>query len=136
VWDCAREALQHVRSGEGPFFIHARCAHLEGHFLGDALLAMRRQPRVAIRRTAPILSATFRRGGASARHRLLTWRIILRYMMEAQQQTSKRNDPVRRARQKLIKDPGRLEALEHEVKVEIDRIVSQAISINGKPALS
>jgi pyruvate dehydrogenase E1 component alpha subunit len=136
VWDCAREALQHARSGKGPVFIHARCSHLEGHFLGDALLAMQRQPRVSVSRMRPILRATFKRGGAPTAHRLRTWRIILRYMMEAQKQTSRRNDPLRRARQKLIHDPGRLRALEHETKLEIDQVVSQAISINGKPALS
>ena len=34
VWEAAHSAIARARSGGGPTFLHARCVHVEGHFLG------------------------------------------------------------------------------------------------------
>jgi len=43
VWEAAQPAIERARSGQGPTFLHARCMHLEGHFLGFQLLRMMRR---------------------------------------------------------------------------------------------
>lgn len=44
VWQSARPAIERARAGEGPSFIHACCAHFEGHFLGYQLMRLLREP--------------------------------------------------------------------------------------------
>lgn len=34
VWEASHSAIERTRSGQGPTFLHARCVHFEGHFLG------------------------------------------------------------------------------------------------------
>ncbi|NTW38013.1 MAG: thiamine pyrophosphate-dependent dehydrogenase E1 component subunit alpha, partial [Syntrophobacteraceae bacterium] len=38
VWEVAGQAIQRLRQGGGPIFLHASCVHLHGHFLGDPLM--------------------------------------------------------------------------------------------------
>ena len=45
VWEAAHSAIERARSGQGPTFLHARCVHFEGHFLGFPLIRMVRDPR-------------------------------------------------------------------------------------------
>jgi len=64
VWRCAGEAFARARRGGGPTFIHARCAHLEGHFLGDPLLRVFQDPAGEIGRiSVPLARAAFSEGG-------------------------------------------------------------------------
>jgi pyruvate dehydrogenase E1 component alpha subunit len=37
VWEAAREAIEHVRSGKGPYLLHFKLNRYYGHFEGDAL---------------------------------------------------------------------------------------------------
>ena len=37
VWEAAREAIDHARSGKGPYLLHFRLNRYYGHFEGDAL---------------------------------------------------------------------------------------------------
>ncbi len=37
VWQAAREAIDHARSGKGPYLLHVRLNRYYGHFEGDAL---------------------------------------------------------------------------------------------------
>ena len=44
VWEASQAAIERARSGQGPTFLHARCVHFEGHFLGFQLLRIVRDP--------------------------------------------------------------------------------------------
>ena len=44
VWKVVNEAISKIRNNGSPQFIHASCAHMEGHFLGDPLLRYYRNP--------------------------------------------------------------------------------------------
>jgi pyruvate dehydrogenase E1 component alpha subunit len=37
VWDAAREAIDHARSGKGPYLLHFKLNRYYGHFEGDAI---------------------------------------------------------------------------------------------------
>jgi len=44
VWEAARKSVGRARAGKGPSFILASCPRMEGHFLGDPLLRVYREP--------------------------------------------------------------------------------------------
>jgi pyruvate dehydrogenase E1 component alpha subunit len=44
VWEASHLAIERARSGQGPTFLHARCVHFEGHFLGYQLTRIVRDP--------------------------------------------------------------------------------------------
>lgn len=44
VWAAAGKAVKRARAGRGPSFILASCPRMEGHFLGDPLLRVYREP--------------------------------------------------------------------------------------------
>ncbi len=129
VWDAAHEALGHARAGNGPTFLLAHCAHLEGHFLGDQLLDMVRHPaRAMAKRVWPLMRSALARKGAAMRERAEALRTMSAASAAAQQQTLRRNDPVARARRQLIReDRARLEKLEVEVTQEIQQVVESAL---------
>ena len=130
VWDAARQAMERARSGEGPTFLHAYCVHLEGHFLGDPLLRVARQP---VKEMAPMAGSLFRAftslKGASLRERLdILGDVATRGGKAARGQTAEQDDPLDRARLTLTSDQDRLEILEQEVSQEIRRAVELALS--------
>jgi pyruvate dehydrogenase E1 component alpha subunit len=51
VWAAAARAVKRARAGRGPSFILARCCRMEGHFLGDPLLRIFKEP---LKQTADI----------------------------------------------------------------------------------
>lgn len=52
VYAEAAEAFARARAGRGPTFLHASCPRIEGHFLGDPLVRLVREPR----REAPAMA--------------------------------------------------------------------------------
>ncbi len=71
VWQAACQGVERARSGNGPTFIHARCIHLEGHFLGLILLRIIRAPLRELPAIAlPLLRSFLSAGGSSLRDRL------------------------------------------------------------------
>jgi pyruvate dehydrogenase E1 component alpha subunit len=130
MWDTAHDALARARAGEGPTFIHAHCAHLEGHFLGDTLLRAARNPlKEMLPMVEPLLRATFGRKGAPIRERFDNLRTITSLIQKAKQAAGlDENDPIARARQQLASEPPRLEELETEVTQEVQATVEQALA--------
>jgi TPP-dependent pyruvate/acetoin dehydrogenase alpha subunit len=130
VWEAANEALECLRAGGGPVYLHATCIHLEGHFLGYQLLRAIRDPLREMPPIAgPLIASTLRSGGAVFRERLAGVRIVLAGILDAlrdpRQEAS--NDPVRRARTLLASEPERLQELEGAVREEIDALVTNAL---------
>jgi pyruvate dehydrogenase E1 component alpha subunit len=128
VWRTARTAIGRAREGEGPSFLHARCSHPEGHFLGDPLLRLTRSPVKELgARTGPMLRAVTKRKGASMRERASSLTSIASAAWAARGQGAKENDPLERARESLQAEPERLQELEEQVEQEIQQVVQTAL---------
>jgi TPP-dependent pyruvate/acetoin dehydrogenase alpha subunit len=131
VWEAAQAAIERARSGQGPTFLHARCMHLEGHFLGFQLLRMMRDPLREMPRIAVPLARSFlRRGGTAWRERAAGLKQVLVAGPSIQRDPRRdaANDPVQRARNSLSSDPVRLQEVEEQVKEEINRVVASAVA--------
>ncbi|MCP4623694.1 MAG: hypothetical protein GY850_09210 [bacterium] len=63
VWYAAHEAIIQARAGKGPAFLLAACPHPEGHFLGDPLLRIARNPVKEIKNVAGSMAAGADRQG-------------------------------------------------------------------------
>ncbi|MGA2533028.1 MAG: thiamine pyrophosphate-dependent dehydrogenase E1 component subunit alpha [Candidatus Aminicenantales bacterium] len=134
VWSAAQAALHHARAGNGPVFLRARCVHLEGHFLGDALLDVVRRPVYSFRkRTWPMVKGFFRSGGGAPwGERIASLRQILGVAFKIQSQTGDGSDPLVRTRQALAtEDAARLAELESAVRREIQQSVAKALQSQG-----
>jgi TPP-dependent pyruvate/acetoin dehydrogenase alpha subunit len=130
VWEAAHQAMERVRSGQGPSFLHAQCVHLEGHFLGYQLLRVIRNPLVEIPVIAgPLLQSLFRQGGNSPRKRLAGMAeinsSIFTTLNDPRRYAS--NDPVARARATLKSDMERLRALEKKIDQEITEVLTATL---------
>jgi acetoin:2,6-dichlorophenolindophenol oxidoreductase subunit alpha len=128
VWQAACEAISGGRKDGGPTFLLAHCDHLEGHFLGDPLLHLARQPvRGFLPYLRPLMRAVLARRGTSLRQRIAAQLEILRLLrcMRRDHLGSIR-DPLERTRSKLSGDPERLERIECEVTHEIEAAVRAA----------
>ena len=131
VWAAAQGAIERARSGHGPTFLHARCVHFEGHFLGFQLLRMvrdplREMPDIAV----PLTHSFLRRGGAALHERLAGLKTVLAAVLSTVRDPRRdlENDPVRRARTTLQSDPVRLRELENQVEQEISNVLSMGLT--------
>lgn len=123
------DAINHARNGNEPAFLHATCAHLEGHFLGDALLNMTRKPIEALtKRVAPMVASLTKTRGASIKQRADALGAVMSMVLDASTSVNKDNDPLARARPLLVKDDAeRLKALEDRMWNEVQQAVTQAV---------
>lgn len=130
VWESAYQGLESLRSGKEPVFLHATCVHLEGHFLGYQLLRAIRDPLREMPPIAgPLTAALFQPAGAAAGERLAGLRIVVEAILKALRDPRQgaENDPLVRARQPLLAEPERLQALESAVREEIEIYLSMAL---------
>ncbi len=139
VWEVAHTALERLRSGLGPCFLHARCVHFEGHFLGFQLIRMVRDPlREMPEMAAPLTQSFLHPGGGDLRQRLAGMKTILGSLVSTQRDPRREpaNDPLVRARVALQQDPDRLQQLEDQIAGEISRAVEDLFaSISQEAAL-
>jgi acetoin:2,6-dichlorophenolindophenol oxidoreductase subunit alpha len=130
VWEAAREAFDRARSGGGPTFLHARCVHLEGHFLGYQLLKIVRQPLREVPEIAvPLTRSTLRLAGASLGERLDGLRTVLGAVVSTLRDPRRdpSHDPLPRTRAALGSEPERLEELERRVEDEISDVLASVL---------
>lgn len=130
VWEASQSAIERARSGLGPTFLHARCVHFEGHFLGFELIRivrdpLREMPEVAI----PLTHSFLRLGGAALRERLAGLKTVLAAVFATLRDPRRdsANDPVRRARTILQSDTVRLQELESQIEKEISNALASAL---------
>ncbi|HKZ83293.1 MAG TPA: thiamine pyrophosphate-dependent dehydrogenase E1 component subunit alpha [Anaerolineae bacterium] len=130
MWEAAREAIQRARNGDGPTFIHARCVHIEGHFLGDQLFRAARSPvKETMPLAGPLIKSIVTRQGVPLSERLHALTSVTRRIQDAAKDSSSvENDPVLRARRALSLDSGQLDALEEKVRSEIVSAVESALA--------
>jgi len=131
VWEASHSAIERARSGQGPTFLHARCVHFEGHFLGFQLLRMVRDPlREMPEITVPITRSFLRPGGAAWHERVAGLKEVLAAVPSTLRDPRRdaANDPVRRARKTLLSDPVRLQELEGQIEREISQVLATALA--------
>jgi pyruvate dehydrogenase E1 component alpha subunit len=131
VWEASHSAIERARSAQGPTFLHARCVHLQGHFLGFQLIRIVRDPLREMPEIAVSLTQSFLRpGGAALRERLAglktVFAAVLSTLRDPRQDSA--NDPVRRPRTTLQSDPVRLQQLEDQVEKEISNVLASALA--------
>lgn len=130
VLEAAHQAIERARSGQGPTFIHARCVHLEGHFLGYQLIRVTRRPLREIPRIAgPLTRSLLSPGGTSLSDRLAGLKVIISAVLTTLRDPRRysANDPVMLTRANLKHDSEHLRELENSVEQEIARVVSAAL---------
>lgn len=131
VWEASRSAVERARFGRGPTFLHARCVHLEGHFLGFQLLRIVRDPLRELPSIAgPLARSATRTEGARLRERLEGLTSVLSAVLSTLRdpRRNSENDPVLRTRKRLLTDPDRLRELEDRIESEVSRIIETCLS--------
>ena len=130
VWQVAHQSLEWMRSGKSPIFLHARCVHLEGHFLGLQLLRIIRNPLRELPKIArPLIRSFLRPGGGSLRERLSGMQFVLSIILATLRDPRRTsiNDPVMRTRTALMSDSARLKELDDQIEAEISAVVVAAL---------
>jgi pyruvate dehydrogenase E1 component alpha subunit len=130
MWEAAQGAIERARSGQGPTFLHARCVHFEGHFLGFQLIRIVRDPLREMPEIAVSLTQSFvRRGGATLRERMAGLKTVIAAVLSTVRDPRRdpTNDPVPRARATLQSDPTRLQELEDQIEKEISSVLTSAL---------
>ena len=129
VWNIANEEISHLRNGEGPVFLHISTAHLEGHFLGDALLRLVRSSlRFTLKIIAPVFNGLLTPTGGSIRERFASLQELLKIIgITDRKYRTQEGDPIPPLRKKLSSiDDKKLIILEAQLLKEIEIIVEQA----------
>ncbi len=131
VWEAAHAAIDRLRRGDGPAFIHARCVHLQGHMLGDQLLRTTRAPLREMRPTAGLLvhSLTSRAGGSLREKMGNLGQLMRRVSAVPREALSEANDPLVRARNTLGMQSDELSVLEERVREKIKGVVATALAV-------
>jgi pyruvate dehydrogenase E1 component alpha subunit len=129
VWEAANQAIEHIRAGNGPAFLHASCVHFEGHFLGLLLIRMIRKPLRELPAIVwPLVRSFLQPKGSSFSERLTGLRFVLSTIVATLQDPRREmaNDPVARTRQTLMSDPQRLEEIDQGIEAEIASVITMA----------
>ncbi len=130
VWEAAYGAIERARSAQGPTFLHARCLHFEGHFLGFQLIRsvrdpLRELPKIAV----PLTQSFLRLDGATLRERIAGLKTVITAVLSTLRdpRCDPTNDPVSRTRTRLESDSARLQELEDRIKKEISSVLASVL---------
>jgi TPP-dependent pyruvate/acetoin dehydrogenase alpha subunit len=134
VWNATRPAINGARRGKSPAFFHMHCFRPEGHFLGDPLIRIARHPVKGMKPLAgPLLKAVTKRKGTSLKGRSESLReVVTTIGTTMKHQLDKKQDPLKRAREKLVSEKAQLEKMEQAVREEIQTAVRTAIEITNQ----
>lgn len=130
VWDASGPAIESIRSGQGPIFLHAKCVHFEGHFLGFQPIRVVRDPLKEMPKIAVPLTKSFLRiGGASLGERMAGMKSVMSSVITALRdpRSDPNNDPLTRARVTLQSDPAKLKALEDQLEKDINNLLTNIL---------
>ena len=131
VWNSAHDLIAAVRSGDGPAFLHARCVHLEAHFLGFQMLRVIREPISELPDLAGPLTRSFLSpAGAPIAQRVAGLRKVLGAVFSTLRDPrhDPASDPLLRAREQLEGDPRRLRDIEESVTDEVTAALKAALA--------
>jgi acetoin:2,6-dichlorophenolindophenol oxidoreductase subunit alpha len=130
VWETAGNAIERVRSGKGPIFLHASCVHLEGHFLGFQLIRILREPlKEGLNIGGPLVESFLQPGGVALSERVAGVRTIMASVISTWRDPRRdiSLDPLKRTRMVLQSEPDRLNELEHQVEAGMEKILTEAL---------
>ncbi len=121
--------IHRARKGRGPAFLKATGLRPEGHFLGDPLVRMVRDPVSEFKpKIGPLVSATTHAKGAAMVQRVTSVGKIVSLMgRTARTQLMPARDPLKRLRKRLGIPPDRLKTLETEVAETVKNAVREAL---------
>jgi pyruvate dehydrogenase E1 component alpha subunit len=134
VWACTGEAVRNIRGHNGPAFILAKCAHFEGHLLGDPLLRVVRHPMKRGKEiSGGLIRATLSKKETPQENRVKhLGRIATLLKRAAAGQKKKGNDPIYLTRQRLLKHRAHLDQIEKDAREEIDEVTKAALLTEDK----
>jgi hypothetical protein len=131
VWEAAHGAIERARSGQGPTFFHARCVHLEGHFLGFQLIRIVRDPLKEMPDIVVPLARSFLKfGGASFPERMAGMKTVIAAVLSTVRDPRRdpSDDPLPRARATLQSETARLKELEGRIEQETNDVLESALA--------
>jgi len=130
TWKQAKEALDYLRKGKGPYFIHAHCVHFEGHFLGDPILRQFRHPlKEFSNRALPLVRSLTRKKGVTFKERIKGIEDVSSVFSSTfKEKFSHKRDPLIIMRKKLLDDQKKLMKIEQNIKNDIRKIVEKSLN--------
>ena len=128
VYRAAERAVARARRGLGPSFIHARCIHLDGHFLNDPVLRLYTDPVGQTRQiSGPLIKAMMKKPGAGRTKRLASLCGIGQTCVGLGLDTYARRDPLVVSR-RLLGEEAR-QRIDEEARREVNTAVERALEI-------
>ncbi len=123
----AADALDRARRGKGPTFLRARVTRIEGHFLGDPLLRVAREPIAEGKAMlGAVTSAALASAGGGIGARAGSVLRLLDLLRRARPELrDKRGDPLERVRRSLPREVA--ERAEEEARAEMARAAEAAL---------
>ncbi len=122
----AEKAIRRARRGHGPSFIHATCKRPDGHFLGDPLLRIVRNPVGELKsKVGPLAKAAASVQGASVGRRAASLGSVAAMLTRAGKMHLAGHDPVIRQAKRLTS--AEREVVEATVREEVAAAVRAAI---------
>jgi pyruvate dehydrogenase E1 component alpha subunit len=126
----AGKLIDLTRRGKGPAFLLATCPRLDGHFLGDPLLRMARQPIAEGKSTfAKVISSAASPGGGGLKDRAAGMTRMMSVIARARRAPTRerRGDPMLAARKAMKKQETERDRIDAEVAAEIESAVKAAL---------
>ena len=131
VHDVAAGVIDRARGGGGPSFVLASCPRLDGHFLGDPLIRMAREPISEGRDTfSKVMASAVSRGGGSLRDRAGGMGRMMKVLAAARRGASRdgKGDPLMVTRRALAERGVTWSDFDAEVGAEIEAAVVAALA--------
>jgi len=128
VWQAAQPAIDRARQGNGPSFILMHCFRPEGHFLGDPLVNIARQPVTGMTPlVGPLVKSVTKVKGSSLKERSESLLGVMNSIGTIMKnQSGNQQDPLKRTREKLESDPTKLQQIEKATVEAIQSAVETA----------
>ncbi len=107
IYPVAKSAVDYVRSGKGPAFLHATCIHIDGHFLGFQLLRILKKPgRELSKISLPLIRRLLSVTGSSMTERIRGMKEVVKSIIETASDAArkKKNDPIKIAENSLVSE--------------------------------
>ncbi len=137
VHETAAALVKLCRKGKGPAFLYATCPRIDGHFLGDPLLAQAQHlTGSAARQTlGSVMSAAISSGGGGPLARAGGVVKMMGTLSKARRTASRgdRHDPLEVARRALASSADERQRIDDEVEREIAGAVAEAVNPEEVP---
>ncbi|MGO8873599.1 MAG: thiamine pyrophosphate-dependent dehydrogenase E1 component subunit alpha, partial [Acidimicrobiales bacterium] len=135
VYAAAGNLIRRARSGAGPGFLHVSCHRPAGHFEGDPIVRLLKNPRgQAAKWGPPIVDSVRAQGGGSRSDRTAALTDLTKRGARAARDYTLRSrmDPIRRGRRLL--DPASAARIEAMETTEVETAIAVARETVGQRA--